>query len=101
LGVLSNCFLIHSLPGKLASYILMQVIWHHRPAGRYTKESDGEPVPDHQRKLTYSVALEKTRIADLFNQLRMDPERFVDLVRFTNLQNYHTSARMDFPPNSK
>jgi len=62
--------------------------------------------PDHQLKLrkksnlqhTYSVALEKTRIADLVNELRLDPERFVDLVRFTNLQNYHSSAWMDLPP---
>jgi hypothetical protein len=65
--------------------------------------------PDHQQKLrerknlqhTYSVEMEKTRIADLVNELRADPERMVDLVRFTNLQNYHTSAWMDLTPTSK
>jgi hypothetical protein len=49
--------------------------------------------PDHQLKLrekrnlqhTYSVALEKTRIAGPVNELRLDPERFVDLVRLAEL----------------
>jgi hypothetical protein len=65
--------------------------------------------PDHQQNLrerknlqhTYSVEMEKTRIADLINELRADPERMADLVRFTNLQNYHSSAWMDLSPTSK
>jgi hypothetical protein len=53
------------------------------------------PVPDHQQKLrerknlqhAHSIAMEKTRTADLVNELRADPERMMDLIRFTNLWN--------------
>jgi hypothetical protein len=85
---------------------------HMAPSVRWYTQLKDQMVslsPDHQLKLrekrnlqhTYSVALEKTRIADLVNELRLDPERIVDLVRFTNLQNYHSSAWVDLPPTNK
>jgi hypothetical protein len=111
LRVLSNCCLTYYPSGKLASYMLMQAM-NVAPSVRWYTQLKDQMVgmsPDHQLKLrekrnlqhTYSVALEKTRIADLVNELRLDPERFVDLVRFTNLQNYHSSAWMDLPPTNK
>jgi hypothetical protein len=58
-----------------------------------TEGPDDKPVPPRpstptealrERKNlqhTYSVAMEKTRIADLVNELRADPERMLDLIR--------------------
>jgi hypothetical protein len=85
---------------------------HMAPSVRWYTQLKDQIIslsPDHQQKLreiknlqhTYSVEMEKTRIADLVNELRADPERMMDLVRFTNLQNYHSSAWMDLSLTSK
>jgi hypothetical protein len=70
---------------------------------RTTEGPDGEPVPRpsteaEREKKPPAHILSGT---DLVNELRLDPERIVDLVRFTNLQNYHSNAWMDLPPTNK